>query len=77
MDAWRFSIPVLCYRSWIDDELIDKVNCLELIRENIRELWDNRDLCYEIGHNGYQTLISNHNPDDIKVDILNTLRKRS
>ena len=73
MDAWRFSIPVLCYRSWIGDELIDKVNCLELTKENIKELWSDRDLCYEIGHNGYLTLISNHDPDDVRSDILNNL----
>jgi hypothetical protein len=73
MDAWRFSIPVLCNRDWMGDELIDRVNCLELNKENIRELWNDRSFAFDIGLNGYCTLVSNHNPDGVRSDILNNL----
>jgi len=76
MDAWRFYLPILCDRSWMGNELIDGVNCLELSRENVDMIWNNPDIGFEIGINGNKTLLSNHNPKDVRDRIMEILDGR-
>ena len=73
MDAWKFSLPVLCEDEWMGDELINGVNCLSLNKENVKGIFSDRVMSSAIGSNGYHTLIANHDPETVRKDIIDHL----
>lgn len=73
MDAWKFNLPVLCEDEWMGDEMINGVNCLTLNKENVKAVFENNEVAERIGTNGHRTLLSNHNPDCVRKDIVERL----
>jgi hypothetical protein len=73
MDSWRYHVPVLCDKDWMGDELINGVNCLKLSVKNVDEIWKDGGVALDIAVNGHITLVENHDPEDVRNDILSIL----